>query len=59
MYQTNIRGSLTCSRPLCLSVVWRIFTNSTGLQDDSRGISSKSLSTKLSWSRSRHYGLKN
>lgn len=42
-------GSLSCSRPLCLSVVCRIFTSSTGLQDDSRGISSKSLSTKLSW----------
>lgn len=41
-------GSLSCSRPLCLRVVWRIFTSSTGLQDDSRGISSKSLSTKLS-----------
>ena len=42
-------GSLSCSRPLCLRVVCRIFTSSAGLQDDSRGISSRSLSTKLSW----------
>ncbi|TNN47998.1 hypothetical protein EYF80_041821 [Liparis tanakae] len=44
------RGSRSCSRPLCLRVVWRIFTISTGLQDESRGISSKSVSTKLSCS---------
>lgn len=42
-------GSWSCSRPLCLSVVCRIFTSSAGLQFDSRGISSSSLSTKLSW----------
>lgn len=41
-------GSLSCSRLLCLRVVWRILTSSTGLQDNSRGISSISLSTKLS-----------
>lgn len=42
-------GSLSCRRPLCRRVVWRIFTSSAGLQDKSRGISSKSLCTKLSW----------
>lgn len=49
IWATTCSGSLSCSRPLCLSVVWRILTSSTGLQDDRRGISSKSLSTKLSW----------
>lgn len=41
-------GSVSCSRLLCLRVVWRIFTSSIGLQDDSRGINSDSFSTKLS-----------
>lgn len=49
IWATTCSGSLSCSRPLCLSVVWRILTSSTGLQEDRRGISSKSLSTKLSW----------
>ena len=49
IWATTCSGSLSCSRLLCLSVVWRILTSSTGLQDDRRGISSKSLSTKLSW----------
>lgn len=48
-FHRTCSGSLSCSRPLCLRVVCRIFTSSTGLQDDRRGISSKSLSTKLSW----------
>lgn len=41
-------GRRSCGRPLCLSVACRIFTSSTGLQDDRRGISSSSFSTKLS-----------
>lgn len=42
-------GTVSCSRLLCLRVVWRILTSSTGLHTDSRGFSSKRLSTKLSW----------
>uniref|UniRef100_A0A0E9TDK2 Uncharacterized protein n=1 Tax=Anguilla anguilla TaxID=7936 RepID=A0A0E9TDK2_ANGAN len=42
-------GSLRCRKPLCRSVVCRIFTRSRGLQAISLGIKSSSFSTKLSW----------